>query len=185
MQIMRGMGLLILAGHATVGIPISAADGVPPGVPNFHQVNEHIYRGAQPQGQAWDSLAKLGVKTVIDLRPEGEHSVKAEKRAVEAAGMQYVNVPLNGMAAPPDEKISTLLALLDGSTGPIFVHCRRGADRTGTVIACYRVAHDGWSNRKALHEALSYGMSRIELGMQRYILSFHAETQASEAQPPR
>ena len=99
--------------------------------------------------------------------------------------MQYVNVPLGGMAAPPDKKISTLLTLLDDPTGPVFVHCRRGADRTGTVIACYRVKHDGWTNRKALHEAVTYGMSWVEFGMQRYILNFHAETQTIGAQPPR
>lgn len=54
------------------------------------------------------------------------------------------------------------------------MHCRRGADRTGTVIACFRIAHDGWSNRKALREAMSFGMSWLEFGMQRYVLAFHA-----------
>src|ERR1039457_2783323 len=73
-------------------IPVWAAGAPAPGVPNFHQVNERIYRGAQPNGEGWDSLAKLGVKTVIDLRPESEHSCKAEKGAVEAAGMHYVNL---------------------------------------------------------------------------------------------
>jgi uncharacterized protein (TIGR01244 family) len=166
------MALLVLAGHAALSIPAWAADVAVPGIPNFHQVNGRIYRGAQPWGEGWGNLAKLGVKTVIDLRPESEHSCQAEKRAVEAAGMHYVNVPLSGVWAPPDEKISKVLALVDDSAGPVFVHCRRGADRTGTVIACYRIAHEGWSNRRALEEAMSYGMSRIAFGMQRYVLAF-------------
>jgi len=95
MQIIRGVLLLTLASHAVQSISLWAADGAAPGVPKFHQVNERIYRGAQPRGEGWDSLAKLGVKTVIDLRPESEHSCKAEKLAVEAAGMHYVNVPFS------------------------------------------------------------------------------------------
>ncbi len=50
------------------------------GIPNFHQVNEHIYRGGQPADEGWASLARLGVKSVIDLRREGEHSIGAEGR---------------------------------------------------------------------------------------------------------
>src|SRR5262245_39726310 len=69
------------------------------GVPNFHQVNENIYRGAQPTNEGWQSLAKLGIKVVVDLRREGEdgeHTVAAEKKAVEAAGMRFVHVPMKG-----------------------------------------------------------------------------------------
>jgi uncharacterized protein (TIGR01244 family) len=121
-------------------------------------------------------LATLGVKTVIDLRVESAHSSKAEERAVAAAGMRYVNVPLSDVHAPSDWQIAKVLALLDNSAGPVFVHCRRGADRTGTVMACYRIAHDGWTNRRALEEAASYGMSWLEFGMQRYVLAFHPQS---------
>jgi protein-tyrosine phosphatase len=68
-----------------------------------------------------------------------------------------------------------LLGLLnDAAAGPVFVHCRRGADRTGTVLACYRIAHDGWDNSKALSEARSLGMSWIERAMQSYVLHYAA-----------
>ena len=181
---MRGMALLLLAGNAALSVPVWAAAALAaPGVSNFHQVNARIYRGAQPNAEGYDSLAKLGIKTVIDLRPGSEHSCKDEKKAVEAAGMRYVNVPLNGEHAPPDDKILKVLGLLSDSTGPVFVHCRRGADRTGTVIACYRVTHDGWSNRRALQEATSYGMSWLEFGMQRFVLAFHPAG-APPALPP-
>lgn len=139
------------------------------GVPNFHQVNDRIYRGAQPRHDGWSSLSKLGIKTVIDLRAPSE----VEQREVEAAGMRYVSVPLSGIGAPPAYKMDKILALLNDSPDPVFVHCRRGADRTGTVIACYRISHDGWDNEKALREAKSYGMAAFELAMQHYVLSFH------------
>lgn len=87
--------------------------------------------------------------------------------------MHYVHIPLAGMAAPSDRQIATAFAVLNDPTAwPVFVHCRRGADRTGTVIACYRIAHDHWDNEKALSEARMQGMSRIEHAMQQYVLHF-------------
>ena len=155
-------------------VSCAAAQVQAPGVPNFHQVSELIYRGAQPGAEGWKSLATLGVKTVIDLRREnedGEHSVAAERKAVEAAGMRYVNVPLNGLAAPRDRDVERILELF-ASGDRVFVHCRRGKDRTGTAIACYRIAHDGWGNAKALNEAKSFGLHWVEVGMRRYIAAF-------------
>jgi len=142
-----------------------------PAIPNFHQVNEHVYRGGQPAPETWQSLAKLGVKTVIDLRREDEHSTAAEAEAVAAAGMKYVNVPMKGVVAPKHEQIAKVLALLN-SKEPVFVHCKRGADRTGAVIACYRIAHDEWERKRALKEATSLGMAFTQIGLKRYVMEF-------------
>ena len=144
----------------------------PQGVPNFHKVNDSLYRGAQPTREGLGSLAKLGVKTVIDLRGEGRRS-QSEEQAAKAAGMRYISLPLDGFRAPTAEEMSKVLGLLgDSSAWPAFVHCRRGADRTGTVIACYRIMHDRWTNEKALEEAKSYGMSRLERAMAHYVLNY-------------
>ncbi len=149
------------------------------GVPNFHQINQQVYRGAQPTAQGFQGLAQLGVKTVIDLREGGSRSVE-EQKEVEAAGMRYISIPFNGMSAPSPANVAKVLALFeDVSSGPVFVHCRRGADRTGTVVACYRIAHDGWDNRKALQEAKSDGMSWTEIAMQHYVLGFHPVVSAT------
>ena len=151
------------------------------GVRNFHQVNDHIYRGAQPAPQGFQSLSKLGVKTVINLREAGSRS-RSEQALVEAAGMRYVSVPLSGIKAPSDAQVSRLLAALDDSSaGPVFIHCRRGADRTGTVLACYRIAHDHWENAKALSEARSFGMSWLEKAMQHYVLHYQVDTNTDSA----
>ena len=151
------------------------------GIPNFHQVNEHVFRGGQPTAAGWQGLAKLGIKTVVDLRRTDEHSTDEEAKAVAAAGLNYVNVPMKGVVAPTDEQITKVLALLD-STDPVFVHCHRGADRTGTVIACYRIAHDGWEPRRALNEAKSIGMRWTQLGLKRYIMAFQPATRRMAVQ---
>jgi protein tyrosine/serine phosphatase len=113
------------------------------------------------------------VKTVLDLRDEPDQ-IQSEKRAVESAGMRFVSIPMHGLSSPTEEQIGRALALLsDSSYAPVFVHCRRGADRTGTVIACYRISMEHWQNDKALAEAQSCGMSWMERAMRRYVLAFH------------
>jgi tyrosine-protein phosphatase SIW14 len=165
--------------------PVSgwAAESLDPsGVPNFHHVNEHLYRGGQPAPQGIKNLAALGVRTVIDLRGGKEHS-EEEQKLVEAAGMHYVHVPMAGLSAPSDQQIATLLDMLDNSASwPVFLHCKRGADRTGTVIACYRMTHDHWDHAKALSEARTNGMSWIERGMQQYILHFEPPRKQATSQ---
>ena len=151
------------------------------GVGNFHKVNDHIFRGAQPSVQGFQNLSKLGVKTIIDLREADGRSL-AEKKAVEAAGMRYVNIPMLGMHTPDPGDVAKVLALFnDNSTGPVFVHCRRGADRTGTVVACYRISHDHWDNEKALGEAKSFGMAWIQKAMQHYVMGYKAPVQNADA----
>ena len=141
-----------------------------PGVPNFHQVNEHVYRGAQPSEQGFAGLAQIGVRTVIDLRGE-----RSEESDVQRAGMHYVRLPWSGFKPPDEAQIEAVLTLLNDSTQwPVFVHCKHGVDRTGTAIACYRIAHDHWSNERALAEAKAFGMNPLQVAMRYYILHFAA-----------
>ena len=60
----------------------------------------------------------------------------------------------------------------DPAYTPVLVHCRRGADRVGLLIACYRIAHDHWTNEEALAEACRYGLSPLEILMRSYIRHF-------------
>lgn len=139
---------------------------------NFDQVDNHVYRGAQPDKEGFQYLASIGVKTVIDLRTSDERA-RAEEKAVTAAGMKYVNVPMTGLRPPTEAEIDKVLGILeDPSTGPVFIHCKRGADRTGTVIAAYRIDHDSWDNARALDEAMSFRMSSLQHPRQKYISTF-------------
>jgi len=169
-----GSSCINLLGLAVLSPAVWAAGIQAPGIPNFQQVNERIFRGGQPTNEGFQSLAKLGVKIVIDLRrdnEDGEHSLRAEKKSVEAAGMRYVSVPMKGIVAPTDDQISKVLTAFD-SPEKVFVHCKKGKDRTGTVVACYRISRDKWQNQKALAEAKSYGLHWVEVGMKSYIGTF-------------
>jgi protein tyrosine/serine phosphatase len=154
----------------TLLLPLWVNAGELPPIKNIHQVNDHIYRGAQPTPEGFKALSKMGIKVVIDLR-DNQVLAEDEKRLVESLGMQYVSAPMR-MRTPTDDQIGKVLAVLTSDTRPIFVHCLGGRDRTGTVIACYRIAHDGWDNRKAFDEAIANGLGAVDVGMRRYILNY-------------
>ena len=152
------------------GLPVFA--GQVPGIKNFDQVDSHVYRGGQPTDQGFLYLAKLGVETVIDLR-EADDRARAEERLVLGAGMKYVNVPMTSLTPPTEDEITRILAILeDTTTGPVFVHCKRGADRTGAVVAAYHIDHDRWDNAHALRDAKAHSMSMFQIPRQDYIRNF-------------
>jgi uncharacterized protein (TIGR01244 family) len=155
-------------------------------LPNFHQVNAGLYRGAQPKADGIQKLVALGIKTIINLRAADERSRQEETEA-RAAGLRYFNIPMEGLSRPKDEQVERALALIkDTQNQPVFVHCKRGADRTGTLIAIYRIMQDGWTSEDALREAKRYGMSWMEFGMKDYVKDYsrdHKGERTGRAEP--
>jgi protein tyrosine/serine phosphatase len=160
----------IAAAAVFCGAALLAQDS---GLPNFKVVNDHVLRGGQPSDDGFKTLAQRGVKTIIDLRSVDEHSIPHEREVVEGTGMHFVSVPMKGLSAPTLQQVSKVLGILeDSDSWPVFIHCRRGSDRTGTVLACYRISHDHWENPRALAEAKSYGLSAFEREMRGFIQRF-------------
>lgn len=146
-------------------------------LPNFQKVDDKVYRGAQPTDEGFREIAAKGIKTVIDLREIGEHSQADERKIVTDLGMRYVSIPMHGLSEPKDNLVAAVEKIFnDPDQGPVFVHCKRGADRTGMVVAIYRISHDAWDNKKALTEAKSYGMSMFERAIQHYVLDYKPAT---------
>lgn len=152
-------------------------------LPNFHKVNEQLYRGAQPLTGGMKEIAALGIKTVINLRGEDERTRDGATEA-SAAGLRYFSVPLPGLRRPKDSQVERILALInDSQNWPVFIHCHHGEDRTGTIIAVYRISNDGWSSEQAKKEAKRYGMSRFQFGMKDYIGDYYKRWLQRPAQP--
>jgi protein tyrosine phosphatase (PTP) superfamily phosphohydrolase (DUF442 family) len=126
-----------------------------PSISNFDIVSEGLWRGAAPSNQAMQKLAESGVKTIVDLRMAGpgaaEEATKAKK-----LGIKYVHIPL-GFMGPSLFKVAQFLNIVnDPANQPVFVHCRYGADRTGALVAVFRVIHDHWSFNQAYSEMRSH-----------------------------
>ena len=144
-------------------------------LPRFQQVNENLYRGAQPLDGGLKDLAARGIKTIINLRGEDE-STSTEEAEARAAGFNYFSVPLPGFGRPSTEQVEGILAIINDSRNwPVFVHCKHGKDRTGTIIACYRISHDHWTAKEALKEAKRYGMSWMQFGMKDFIRDYYRD----------
>ena len=159
-------------------ISAGATDTVEPRyqeLPNFHRVNARLYRGAQPREGGIRRLRELGVDTIINLR-KADKRTERERAEALAAGMKYYNIPLPGRDRPKGADVDEILRLIrDPSNGVVFVHCMHGRDRTGTVIACYRIAEENWTSAQAKKEAKHYGMSLFQFRMKRYIRGFYEQ----------
>lgn len=150
------------------------------GVPNAGKINDVLFRGAQPSAEGLAELKKLGVTTVVDLRGNrGE--VQWERSQSEALGMRFVNIPVLGWSSPADAQVAQFLKLFNDPNQKIFVHCLFGEDRSGVMVAAYRIAADKWSAHQALHEMNSFGFHHyLYRGMRAYVLKF-PDNYASEA----
>lgn len=125
-------------------------------IANLSVVSPSLLRGAQPNSSGLDLLKKSGVRTVINLRNE-PILVAEEAKAVQNAGMNYVNIPMNLFDPPSNKQFQAFLAAVDRGPGPVFVHCMKGEDRTGAMVAAYRVARQGWDVNRAYQEMNAMG----------------------------
>lgn len=123
-------------------------------IPNFRQVNKSLYRGGKPNENGLRKLADLKVKTVISLQAVNEE----ERNLTKELGMHYISFPMSVYQKPEDELVMHFLSTaLKTENQPVFVHCASGRDRTGAMIALYRVVVNGWGPKEAYKEAKRYG----------------------------
>jgi protein tyrosine phosphatase (PTP) superfamily phosphohydrolase (DUF442 family) len=155
-----------------------------PELPRLSQVSERLSRGAQPRRGGMRRLAELGFNTVVNLRGAGERALADEADAA-ALGLRYLNVPLPVWGRPEDGRARQVVEIIRApESGRVFVHCKDGVDRTGTVIALYRITEEGWSAEAATAEAESRGMRRVQVWMRDYIGDYHKRLEAEAAGLP-
>lgn len=117
------------------------------GLPNFHRLDERLYRGAQPEEGGFAALRALGVKTVVNLR-----TFHSDRDDCREHGLAYVPITVQAWEAEEEEVIAFLRIVCDPERAPVFVHCQHGADRTGMMCAIYRMVVQGWSEDEAVEE---------------------------------
>ena len=143
------------------------------GLPNLGRVSRQVLRGGQPNPAGFDELKKLGVGIVVNLRHETD-DVAREKEFVTSRGMQYVNIPWRGSQDPNPAQVAEFLEVLQANHDKqVFVHCQRGAERTGVMVACYRITSDKWTADKALHEMEQFGFRGWRFGhLKKFVREF-------------
>lgn len=154
-------------------------------LPRFKQVNAKLYRGAQPKRGGLKTLSELGIRTVIDLRGAGDRA-RAEEQEALSLGLKYYNVPLSWFGRPKDEHVDRVLQIIKQlENQPVFVHCSHGVDRTGLVVAVYRILYEGWSSEQAKAEAKRHGLHWWKFGIKKSIREHYKRRLSSQSSLPR
>lgn len=142
-------------------------------LPKFHQINAGLYRGAQPKDGGLKRLAQLGIKTIVDLRASGDRA-RAEELEARGLGLRYFNVPFRWYGRPKDEQVERVLEIISRPENqPVFVHCGHGVDRTGLIVAIYRITQEGYTSKQAKSEANRFGMHWWKIGLKNYIRDYY------------
>lgn len=145
-------------------------------IDNFGQVNTNYYRGEQPEGQDYPDLARLGVRTVIDLQADGDNYDEAQR--VDAAGMKFYRIPMTTHVPPTNEQLAQFLQIVnDPEHQPVYVHCAGGRHRTGVMTAVYRMERDGWTGDQAFQEMKRYkfGWDILHPEFKRFVYGYMPE----------
>jgi tyrosine-protein phosphatase SIW14 len=182
----RGLPIVVLAVLLATACATPRGSLAKAGIRNYDEVNKQLSRGAQPSSEGIKELANRGLITIINLRPESEDPTATDREKAEAQNLMqhYEPVPLSRWCAPREKDIAHILNIIsDPAEQPVFVHCQRGADRTGTVVAIYRITHDCWSAEEAIREARQHGMGWWSFPMRRFIRTWYRTKRAQPCVP--
>jgi protein tyrosine/serine phosphatase len=169
-------------------------------IQNFHEVDAVLFRGARPRYDAdvYLKLAELGVRTIVNLEGRGE--ARKEHAAVERANQRlreknrpalvFISFPIRSffrtvLFSLPDKRVQSLFAQIQSAPKPIFIHCKHGKDRTGAMVALYRLKRlEQRSVQAALREARYYKFSKWNFGLKRTVNRYKKSAKLNELPPP-
>ncbi len=125
---------------------------------NFHQVTPYLFRSAQPSPEQFTELAKVGIGSIVNLR-----FFHSDAGYVLPAQMNYFPIPCEAFHPETEDAVKFLQTVESKNNQPLLVHCEHGSDRTGTMVAIYRIVVQGKSLGEALHEMTNgpFGFHRV------------------------
>ena len=128
------------------------------GVPNLHKVSDTLYRSAQPTADGMKNLKKMRIVTVVNLR-----SSHSDQEKMSGMGLTYEYIRMKAWHPEEEDAVRFLRIVVNPARSPVLVHCQIGADRTGAMVAIYRVAVQGWTKEQAIKEMTKGGFGFNEV----------------------
>jgi len=153
-----------------------------PGLSNFAEVSRgRLYRSSQPTpGGLALAKERFGIRTVVNLRV-----FHSNRKEAEALGLQYHRIPFAAWHVTSDEVVRFLWIVSDPANHPILVHCQHGADRTGAMVAAYRIFAQGWETERAIEELPRFGFHAIYANLKTFLRDGAWRRAAEEAGIPK
>lgn len=161
--------------------PLKPRDDIP-GVKNFAKISDVLYRGEQPTAEGFAELKKMGVKTIVCLREFHD-----DANLLKGTGLRYAH--LNCKAWHPEEEdvVAFLKIVRAAENQPVFVHCMHGSDRTGMMVASYRMCEQKWTQTEAAAELKNFGFHTVWTDIAKYVMAFDCDRigkAIEKAKPP-
>lgn len=126
------------------------------GTDNLYKVSETLYRSAQPTETGMKNIEAFGIGTVISLR-----SKQKDTELAENTELNLIHVSMRAWNPKYEDAVKVMYLLNpnnpETNKKPILIHCYHGADRTGMMIALYRMVYQNWEREEALNEMLNGG----------------------------
>ncbi|MBN2162614.1 MAG: tyrosine-protein phosphatase [Pontiellaceae bacterium] len=136
------------------------------GAPNLHKISDTLYRSAQPDKAGMKNLQTAGIKMIANLR-----SFSSDREEIGDTELGYEHIFMKAWHPERKEVVRFLKIVSNPANQPVLVHCKHGADRTGTMCAIYRVAIQGWTKEEAIREMTEggYGFHKIWSNLPKWI----------------
>lgn len=116
------------------------------GFDNLYKIDEVLYRSEQPNSAGMTLLDSMGIKTIVNVR-----NIKTDDHEAKKTGLKLIHIPINTWTISYEEVVITMKAIMNAKT-PMLIHCKHGSDRTGCIVAVYRMVKCGWSKEEAIRE---------------------------------
>lgn len=132
---------------------------------NLYQIDEGVYRSEQPSADDFKALEQYGIEEVLNLR-----RLHSDNKKAQGTSLKLHRLKTNAHSISIEE-LTEALKIIHRRKGPILIHCRHGSDRTGAVIAMYRIVFQGVSKEEAIEEMKNggFGFHRIYTNIVRTI----------------
>ncbi len=125
------------------------------------RVSEGVFRGPHPGEADLRELSGMGIGTVLSLE-DNPSVVAEEEKACRSHNINFVNIPLSEVAPPSPHALKQAVSVIQKYRDRgIYVHCRRGVDRTGYVIASFRMLVENCKFDTAYKECCDHGHSKL------------------------
>ncbi|QDF65462.1 hypothetical protein FJQ87_01185 [Shewanella sp. SNU WT4] len=160
----------LLLASMLIFTPLTEASALPEALQNIAAVQKadaRVITSGLPTPAEFDSLARSGVNVVINLMPDSSNdSYHNEAQLVQAAGMEYVYIPVDWQHPTIDDVNRFFAAMLNHQNQDILIHCKANY-RASAFYYLYEVTQLGKNPQASMQHTMA-PWGDIERSLQQY-----------------